>query len=188
MAKIGMKNCVYRKHIITLNDDGTETTTYGETKRMGGSISASIAVRTATGRLYYDDALGEYVEEFVDGTSTMVLDDLEDDAEVDLFGATKKEDGSIVNKGTDEAAWIEQGFLLVRAKGNVRQYRGFVLKKVKYGVPGGEFQTKGESITFGTTTVSGVFTTDHTGEWRERGPWVKTENEAQTWLDNYMET
>lgn len=183
MAKIGMQYVWYRKYNTVLNDGGTETTTLGEAKRMGGAISADLSVSTTESKLYYDDGLGEYANEFVEGSITTVVDDMEDAAEQDLFGATTEESGDIVNKSTDSPPWIQQFFVITRIKKGVTQYRGYMLNKVKYGIPSDSQSTKGENITFGTTTVAGILTKDDSDTWRRRSKWFDKIEDARSWVD-----
>lgn len=188
MAKIGMQYVWYRKYNTVLNEDGTENTTLGEKKKMGGAISADLTINTTEAKLYYDDGLGEYANEFVDGSITTVVDDMEDSAEEDLFGATKEENGDIVNKSTDTPPWIQQAFVLTRIKAGVTKYRGYALTKVKYGTPSDSQSTKGETITFGTTTVTGTITKDENDVWRRRSKWMDKIEDARAWVDTFMTT
>lgn len=183
MAKIGMQYVWYRKYNTVLNEDGTETTTLDTAKRMGGAISADLSVSTTESKLYYDDGLGEYANEFVEGSITTVVDDMEDAAEQDLFGATTEEGGDIVNKSTDSPPWIQQFFVITRIKKGVTQYRGYMLNKVKYGTPSDSQSTKGENITFGTTTVAGILTKDDSDTWRRRSKWFDKIEDARSWVD-----
>lgn len=186
MAKIGMQYIWYRKYNTVLGEDGSESTTLGEAKKMGGAISADLSVSTTESRLYYDDGLGEYVNEFVEGSITTVVDDMEDAAEADLFGATVEgENGDIVNKSTDTPPWIQQVFVITRIKSGVTQYRGYALTKVKYGTPSDSQSTKGESITFGTTTVTGLLTKDDNDVWRRRSKWFDEIEDAKAWVDDF---
>lgn len=186
MARVGMQYIWYRKHNTVINDDGSETTTLGEAKPMGGAISMNLQVNTSDTKLYYDDGLGEYVNEFVDGTITTGLDDMEDAAEADIFGS-KIEEGTedIVDSAEDAAPWIQQIFVAVRYKRNKKQYRGYAILKVKYGSPSDEQATKGDTITFGTRTITGTIAALANGLWRRRSKWMNTLEEAKAWVDEF---
>ncbi len=186
MARVGMQYIWYRKYNTTLGDDGTETTTLGDAKYMGGAISMSLQVNTSESKLYYDDGLGEYVNEFVDGTMTTVVDDMEDAAEADLFGSKiEEETGDIVDSSEDAAPWIQQIFVVTRYKRNKKQYRGYAVLRVKYGTPSDEQTTKGDTITFGTKTVTGTLAAQDNGLWRRRSKWMNTLEDAKAWVDDF---
>lgn len=186
MAKIGMRYPVYRKMTITTDDSGNETITYGDKKVMGKAVSSNVSVNYTEATLYGDDGVAETVRVFADGTLTIVTDDLEDEVEEDLLGATIDENGDIINSSDDNAPWVEIGYILVRMRHNVTQYRGVIYPKVQFVIPSEDYQTKGESITFGTPSMSGTMATDEKGRWRRRCKWKTTAAEAQEWLDTAM--
>jgi hypothetical protein len=55
------------------------------------------------------------------------------------------------------------------------------LPKVKFAPPGGNYQTKGDNITWNTPSISGKGTSDHDGNWKIMEAFA-TENEAITAL------
>ncbi len=186
MAKIGMRNPMYRVMTITADESGKETISYSERKVMGMAISASVAVNVTEAKLYADDGLAESVKEFIDGTLTVNTDDLEDTVEADLLGATVNENGDIVNNSDDSAPWVEVGYILARMKRGKKQYRGVLYTKVQFAIPSENNQTKGQTITFDTPTMTGTLTTNGDGEWRRKSKWMDTPAEASEWLDEAM--
>lgn len=187
MAKIGLRYPVYRKMTIVTAEDGTETITYGGKKIMGLAISANVSVQTSEAELYADDGLAESVKEFVEGSITMNTDDLEDDVEADLLGAAVSDNG-IVNNRDDSAPWVELGFIISRMKKGKKQYRGVVYPKVQFAIPSEENTTKGQTITFGTPTMTGTLTSDKDGAWRKKSKWMDEASGAKEWLDAQMAT
>jgi phi13 family phage major tail protein len=188
MARIGMRYPVYRKMTITTDTSGKETVTYGQKTVMGKAISSDLSVTYAEAILNGDDGIAESVKEFAGGTLTVVTDDLEDNVEADLLGATLEsgEGGDLINGADDVAPWVQIGHIAVRMKGGKRQYRGLLYNKVQFANPSESYQTKGQSITFGTPTMSGTVATDGTGKWRRRSKWLDTEQAAKEWLDGKM--
>ncbi len=186
MARIGMRKPVYRK--ITLeNTDGVEKETYGEKRIMGKAISADVSVQVSEAELYADDGLAESVKEFVKGTININTDDMEDDVEADLLGAKVDSDTKeVTNTKDDSAPWVQVGFTAARIKDNAKQYRGIVYTKVQFGIPNENTSTKGQTITFGTTTITGTLTANAAGIWRKKSKWMDTAEEAEAWVDQFM--
>lgn len=183
MAKVSFAKPKYCVVTVSTDTSGEETETYGEIKTMGKGISLNTTINTAESTLYADDGAAEYDSEFVDGNITTVLDDTEDDVMADLTGCTvDKETGRVTNKSTDVAKYIRQGGIIGRIKGGVKQYRAVVYSRVKYSVPGDSFNTKGQTTTFGTTSLAGKLFRNHKYEWREMSPWKTEMSEAETEL------
>lgn len=185
MAKIGMRYPVYRKMTITTGEDGKESVTYGTKTVMGKAISASVSITTSEAELYADDGLAESVKEFVEGQLSISTDDLEDSVEADLLGATVSEDG-IVNDADDYAPWVQVGFIISRMKGGKKQYRGVLYTKVQFAIPSEDNTTKGQTISFGTPTMTGTITSGSDGVWRKKSKWAEDAATAQSWLDTQM--
>lgn len=185
MARIGMRSPVYRTVDVTTEADGTEKETYGAKKSMGKAISADATIRMAEAKLYADDGLAEMERDFVEGTLTIGTDDLEEEAEEELLGATVEEDGTVINNADDESPYVQVGYIAARQKGGKKQYRGVVYTRVQFSVPNETANTKGETITFTTPVLTGTLTRDKNGDWRRKSKWSELE-EANTWLDSFM--
>lgn len=185
MAKIGMRYPVYRKMTITTDESGKETVSYGQMAVMGKAISANVSVTTSEAELYADDGLAESVKEFVEGSITIATDDLEDAVEADLLGATVSED-EIIYDTDDYAPWLEVGFIISRMKGGKKQFRGVLYTKVQFAIPSEDNTTKGQSITFGTPSITGTITANADGVWRRKSKWAEDAAAAKTWLETQM--
>ena len=183
MAKVSFAKPKYCVVTISTDASGVETETYGEVKVMGKGISLNTTINTAESTLYADDGAAEYDSEFVDATITTVLDDAEDEVMADLTGCTvEKETGRVVNKSTDVAKYIREGGVIGRIKGGIKQYRAVVYSRIKYGVPGDSFNTKGQTTTFGTISLAGKLFKNHKNEWREMSGWKNDFEAAETEL------
>ena len=186
MARIGMRKPVYRK-ITTENVGGVDKETYGTKKVMGKAISADVSVQVSEAELYADDGLAESVKEFVKGSININTDDMESDVEADLLGATvDSESEDVTNKSDDSAPWVQVGFTAARIKGGAKQYRGIVYTRVQFGIPNENTSTKGQTITFGTTTITGTLAANAAGIWRKKSKWMSTAEEAEAWVDAFM--
>ena len=186
MAKIGMRNPMYRRMDITVDEQGKETISYGERKSMGKAISANISVTVAEAKLYADDGLAESTKEFVEGSITISTDDIENNVESDILGATIDESGDVVSNKDDATPWIELGYIAARMKSGTKQYRGIVYYRVQFAVPNEDNTTMGQTISFGTPTFNGTLTANADGDWRKKSKWFDKAADATAWLEAEM--
>ena len=184
MAKIGLMKPKYAKVTVTEDETGAEQEAYGPGKVFAKAISASTSINTSDTKLYADDGIAETSKEFISGQITFASDDIDDDVEADISGAAVDEEtGGIVNKDTDTPQYVRFGFIIRRMKRNQVQYRAVIFPRVQFAVPGDDYETKGESIVFKNTTVTGEVMRNYVGEWRVRSKWTNSAAEAETWLE-----
>lgn len=187
MAKVSFRNPKYV--VVTVStSDGTETEILGTVKTLGKGINMNTTINTSDAELYADDGLAEYDTEFVDGSMTLETDDMEDDVEKDLLGSAVGTDGDVLSKSTDTASYVRIGGVIGRSKGGTRQYRAVIYLKVKFGIPADNFATKGQTVTYGTTSLVGKLSKNCRDEWRYKSKWVDTPAEAVTLLDTKIAT
>jgi len=167
MAKIGLKNLVYKS-----------STSAG---KIAAAIQANIAITQSSVKLYADDSIRESDKAFQSGTVTLGVDDLSDEIQAELLGKTIK-NGEVVSNIGDEAPFVGVGFYGKKRVGGANKWRAIWLKKVQFGEPSDENQTREEVITFGTPTIVGDILLDDNGDWKEEQTFV-TEAEAITYLN-----
>ena len=183
MAKIGLRDPYYAVVTVTTGTGGAEEESSGTAKRLAKAVQLQTTVNAPTTKLYADDGVAESINEFVDGSGTLTVDELEDDATVDLYNATKITTANdIVNRATDTSAYVRFGYVIRRIKGGVTAYRGIVLARVQFVVPSEQWDTKGEQITLNTTQLPFNFYRDIKDVWRRMSPWQTTYAAAQTWM------
>ena len=188
MAKIGMLYPKYAKITIGTDDSGNETETYGELKVMGKAIRASVTINTSEAKLYADDGLAEMAKEFIEGSISEETDDMEDSVAADLYGATMSEAeggtaGKMVYRDTDASAYLRHGFIVRRMKGNKYQYKAIIYTKVMFNIPNEDYETKGETITFKSNSITGKLMRNKNREWKITSLWLDTLEAAETFLD-----
>ena len=167
MATIGLDKPYFS--LITEDANGQET--YGEPEAMAKAIQADLTVNRSTATLYADDGADETVDEFVNGTLSMGLNDLLSTVAAKLLGARVDQNGALVTSTEDIAPYVAVGFRARKANG---KYRYFWLYRVKFGVPATNLATKGESITFQTPTIEGTVMRRNKPDTQGKHPW-KTE-------------
>lgn len=183
MARIGMRYPKYCKITITENQDGTESESYGALKTLGKAISASTTVNFTSSDLYADDGKAESVRQFTGGSLTINTDEIENTELADISGATTDEGGGLTFGTDDTAPYLRLGWLRKRMKRGATAFGGLVLTRVKFAPIGDEDNSAGESITFGTPTMTADIFKNHEGKWRKYSQWFDTETAAVAWLD-----
>ena len=151
--------------------------TYDTPKRMAKAINAGLTVKVAEGTLYADDAAEEVEREFVGGTLTLGINDLNDEVAADLLGHTLAEDGTLYAGADDTAPYVAVGF---RARKPGGKFKYMWLYKVKFGVPSENYATKGESITFSPPTIEGTIMRRNKVDGRNKHPWKAEVTEGDT--------
>lgn len=184
MARVGMRYPIYVPYTVETDASGKETETLGEKKVMGKAIRADASINTSDARLYADDGLAEEVLEFVDGTLALETDDIEDDVQAELLGnEVNEETGDIISHADDTPTYTRTGYISRRYKGGKSQYKGILLMRVKYSIPNQTDNTKGQTITFATPTMTGTISRNKDGQWRRMSKWFDSAAEATEWLD-----
>lgn len=187
MAKIGMMKPKYSVITISQDESGKETEAYGPVKVFGKAINATSSINTADAEMHADDGVAETASEFISGQLTMTTDDIEDQVEADVTGATlDTETGTITNRDTDKAPFVRLGYISRRQKNNVVQYRGVIFTKAQFGALPDDNETKGENIVFKSTQTVAKLMRNVRHEWRVKSAWMATEEEAEAWLDENL--
>lgn len=162
MAKIGLNNFRWGK--LTEAADGTPS--YDGAKTPAKAISCNVQITNNNVSLYADDALAESDTSFQSGTVEMGIDDEDLETLAEMLGHTYTE-GQIVRSANDVAPYIGIGRVVVKMINNVRKYKAEFLYKVKMSEPSQEDNTKGETLAFATSTMSGTVATLANGKWSE---------------------
>lgn len=191
MAKIGLKYPKYSKVTISEDASGNETEAYGTVKKIGRAVSASFSINFSDEKYYADDGVAESDPEFIDGTVDLEVDDIEPAVIADLCGATLgtgsgEGAGDLTFAESDAAAYCRFGFIVPMIRRGTKAWVAFVYCRVKFSSPQDNFQTKGESISFQGTQISGDVMKNHEGKWKIQSAMKDTEAAAVSWLDAHL--
>ena len=187
MAYIGFQKPKYCVITLSTDESGNDTETYGAVKTCAKGISLNSSLNTAKQKLYADDGVAEQINEFISGSMTIVVDELDNAVDADVTGASvDPETGDITNKDTDTAAFLRFGFVVRRFKGNKASYRAHIYTKIMFDLPTDDYETKGESFVFKNTTLTAEIMRNKDGEWRKRSEWKDKLEEAVAWLDKEL--
>jgi phi13 family phage major tail protein len=170
MATIGLDKLYYSK--ITEAVYGTET--YGTPIQLAKAIKADLSVELAEATLYADDGPAEIVKEFKSGKLSLGIDDIGITVAEDLTGAKIDDNHVVVSVSEDGGTPVAVGFRAKKANG---KYRYFWLYHVVFGIPATNLATKGDSITFSTTTVEGTVLRRNKLDGNGKHPWKAEANE-----------
>ncbi|MCL5982929.1 MAG: phage tail protein [Firmicutes bacterium] len=164
MATIGLDRLYYAP--ITEGTNGEET--YGVPVMLAKAISAELSVELSEATLYADDGAAEIVKEFRNGTLSLGVDSIGRSVAAALTGAAVDDNGVLISASEDGGAPVAIGFRARKANG---AYRYFWLYRVKFGVPGTNLATKGDTITFSTPTIEGTVTRRNKLDGNSNHPW-----------------
>ena len=180
MAKIGLRNFLYG--ILTEAPDGTPS--YGVAKKPAKAISCTVDISNNDAKLYADDGLAEADTTFQSGSVTLGIDDEDDITLADLLGHAIA-GGEMVRNADDIAPYVGFGRILTKLVNGVYKYKVEFLYKVKFSEPSQENNTKGESVEFGTSELSGIVAKLANGNW-SASKTFNTMSEAQTYLESFF--
>ena len=174
MPTIGLDRLYYAP-ITECPITGEET--YGTPVMLARAISAELSIELAEATLYADDAAAYAIKEFKEGTLSLGVDDIGVDAAEILTGAHADENGVLVSASEDSGTPVAIAFRAKRANG---KYRYFWLYRVKFGTPGTNLETKGDSINFQTPAIEGTIMRRNRLDGNGNHPWKAEVNEGGT--------
>lgn len=148
MPRIGVSDL----HVAEVLTDEEGTITYDEPVRLAKLINIGITKTVAEADLYADDALDEYVAEMTGQEISINSKDISNEHEALLLGKELDANGGVVDGSDDAAPYFAVMFRSRRSDGKY-QYR--VLYKVRFRPFDETFDTKSDSITFQTPTITG---------------------------------
>ncbi|MCM3589627.1 phage tail protein [Brevibacillus borstelensis] len=175
MAGKGITIGMDKIHYAIMTDETTET--YATPKPIPGAITGTVSPTTNTETLYADDQAWETASALGEIELELNVADLPQDVLKDLLGATVDANGVLVQASSDVAPYVALGFRSQKSNG---KYRYYWFYKGKFQPNEEEFQTKEDSPSFQTPTITGTFISRQTDKkWRARvdedGTGVKSE-------------
>lgn len=189
MPRIGIKHPVAA--VIATYEAGKRPT-YTKGMVLGKLTEASMDIETSNVEFYADDHLDETDQDFVSGSVSISLNDLNYGVDSMLIGTSyNEESGEIVDALGDQAPYVGYGHIITNKINGVRVYEAEWYLRTKFHRNGSSATTKGNTTAFAATTIEGVFHTvdgyhpveGKDGEaWRERKRFT-SETEAIAWIN-----
>lgn len=182
MAIIGLNN--FRYSILTEGLDGTPA--YDGAKKPAKAITCNVEAQNNEAQLYADDGLAESDYTFNRANVTIGIDNDDDETMATLLGHDIDEQGEMVRKTTDTAPYVGFGRVITKMVNGSYKHKVEFLYKVKFSEPSQDETTKGESVEFGTTELSGVASALENGEWSKTKTF-DTKTEAIAYLEGLLQ-
>lgn len=159
---------------------------YGEKGpvQLGRLVKADLTVNNASGELYADDELAESLTEFSSGSLAVETDDMEDAVASVVYGCTveEKKVHYKVGDAIPEGGLAYYKTLMRRGK---KFYKGVFHPRAKAALGNDSAQTRGNSITFGTTSTTFTVFVCNSGDWRITEEFAD-EAQARAWVDQQL--
>lgn len=178
-STIGLKHAMYAG--LT---ESSNSVTYANGVELPGAISAEISIEKDDVKLYGDNRVVHATQNFKQGTINFTAAAFTDAAIGALTGATVSS-GVITYKASDVAPFVGFGFIadgVTEANGQYSTgYTAVMLHKVQFSEGAVNAQTRGDSTSYSSPVLNGVFVADVTDTYKEIETF-DTESAAVTWL------
>ena len=148
MARIGVDS-LYGFELLQDNAEGVR---YGEPFRIAKAVSINVNPQSSEASLYADDTLVEYIGSITAFDITIEVDQLSTEIKGKLLGYKPDAKGVIIDDNTLNAPEVAVAFRSMRSDG---EYEYRVLYKVRFNPTEERYETKGESVSFQTPTITG---------------------------------
>lgn len=152
--------------------------------QLGKLVKADLSIVMASGKLFADDELAESVDEFSYGTLATETDDMLDDVASVVYGCTV-EDKLVYYKYGDVPPEGGLAYYKVLMRDRKRFFKCIFHPRAKAALGNDSAQTRGENITFTTTTTNFTIFTCNSGDWRLTETF-DSEAEAIAWVDEML--
>lgn len=168
------------------DEPASDLPSYSGGVSLGKLVSANLTVNLASGELYADDSLAEQVSEFASGSLALETDDMTDEVAAVVYGAKKSDSGSDITYGkADTQPLGGLAYYKVLMRNGQKIFKGYYYPKTKAALGNDNAQTRGSSITFGTTSTTFTIFACNTGAWRITEE-LTSETAAKTWVDGKL--
>ena len=168
MAKI-----MARMPVIADRTETTNSVSFANGLAVGKLVQVSVTPNVSDVKFYADDGIAEHNVSFTDAAISLNISTVPGEAASKMFGADTNTTDTI--KWYDvPAKYVGFGFISAESIDNVQKFKVSWFPKVIFALPTEQYDTKGESITFNASTITGTaekdpFNTDASGneEWKE---------------------
>lgn len=154
MARIGMRHLVF----APITAEANNTVTYGTGLVIGRAVRGAVTINRYDAKLYGDDALAEAYNGVKDLSLEIETTELEEAnaATMGILKATTSGSDTTYSITDDPGVYGGCGWVQVVQRKGVVKYKAIWVYKTCLGNGSDESATKGDSLTFGTNTLSGA--------------------------------
>jgi phi13 family phage major tail protein len=182
-VRIGLKDIYYALLTKDQYDGVGAGVTYAAPVRIAGAMVANVNPNSSTETLFADDGPMESASTLGNIELELGVIDIPLPVLAVLLGHTYA-NGKLSKKADDVPPWLAVGFRSLKSNGN---YRYKWLLKGKFMVPEENHETKGDSVSFQTPTITGNFVArDYDGLWELTGDEDENDFTAQMALDWFL--
>ena len=186
MATYGAKYIKWAPFAAVDPESGEGYPKYGPALVLSKLVKVTDSPTYAEGKLYGDDELAEYASEFVENDIDIEVTEISNEMAKGVFGASLEETEDLVFGSNDSAPYGGLAFICCKMVGGKKSYQGIYYPKNKSAMQGEEYNTKGDSITFGTGKIKLKGSAANNGAWKVRSKAFPTETEAKSWIDTKL--
>lgn len=186
MATYGAKYIKWAPFAAADPESGEGYPKYGPALVLSKLVKVTDSPTYAEGKLYGDDELAEYASEFVENDIDIEVTEISNEMAKGVFGASLEETEDLVFGSNDSAPYGGLAFICCKMVGGKKSYQGIYYPKNKSAMQGEEYNTKGDSITFGTGKIKLKGSAANNGAWKVRSKAFPTETEAKSWIDTKL--
>lgn len=162
-----------RMPVIADRTETTSSVSFANGLAVGKLVQVSVTPNVSDVKFYADDGIAEHNVSFTDAAISLNISTVPGEAASKMFGADTNTTDTI--KWYDvPAKYVGFGFISAESIDNVQKFKVSWFPKVIFALPTEQYDTKGESITFNASTITGTaekdpFNTDASGneEWKE---------------------
>ena len=188
MASIGLV-----KPFVAKYAESSGTISYTSGQRFAKAIEHDLELQNPDPViLYADDGAAESMAGFSSGTLTLTIDNLSIADAALIFGIaadtiTTPDGTGIAFDDDANPPYLGYGIIVPKIKGGVRRWMAIFLPKIKFTLPGDSFQTKGETVSFGTSELTATVVRDDTTkhQWRYLADFASEAN-AESWIKSKL--
>lgn len=187
MAKYGAKYLQWAPFAETAPDESTAAfPKYGTPVNLGKLVKVTDSPTFNEGKIYGDNSLAEYVNEFKECGIDVEVTELSNSVSSSIFGATlatSGDDTDLKFGEDDNAPYGGLAFYVCKLVNNVKKYQCIYYPKLKASMQGDEYATKGDGITLTGGKIHFTASAPANGSWKVVSTEVGTEAAAKTWVD-----
>lgn len=151
--------------VVAERTETTSTVTYSDGAYLGKLISVSTAPTAFDVKLYGDDGVAESAKGVTNVALTINTTTVPIELAETLFGntytsATSSEPAQVAKASDDNAPYVGFGFIYAEMVDGTSNYYVKFYPKVKFAAPSESFNTQGETIAFGTPSLTATAEND----------------------------
>ena len=176
MANIGMRKVFIAERVASKTYNVT-----GGLASCGHAVSVNITPTWAEGQNYGDDMQVDTDNDFVSASVALSTTNVPASFHETMFGNTVTSSG-VTHGKDDEPNMVGYGTIGVEKVDGVRKYVALFMPKCKFFEPADSLETRGDSITYKTPSITGKGFALDSGAWKYSQV-CDTEAAAITWLE-----